>query len=86
MSEDIYWEKKRLLQTKDYGEWGHTFGMKKKSLGNSEWGHSGREKQKTIKEKRSGEWGHLLRKKNYYKQKIIVSEDTLLRWKKILRK
>ena len=32
--------KKRLLQTKDYGEWGHTFGMKKKSLGNGEWGHS----------------------------------------------
>ena len=32
VSEDIYWEKKRLLQTKDSGEWGHTFGMKKKSL------------------------------------------------------
>ena len=47
---------------KDYVEWGH-LGWKKKSLGNSEWGHSGREKQKTIKEKRSGEWGHLLREK-----------------------
>ena len=39
MSEDIYGEKKRLLQTKDYGEWGHNFGIKK-SLRNSEWGHS----------------------------------------------
>ena len=38
-----------------------------------------REKQKTIEEKKSGEWGHLLReKKDYYKQKIMVSEDTIL--------
>ena len=29
VSEDIYWEKIRLLQTEDSGEWGHTFGMKK---------------------------------------------------------
>ena len=44
-----------------------------------------KEKQKTIKEKKSGEWGHLLReKKDYYKQKIVVSEDTLLGWKKSL--
>ena len=56
-------EKNHTVKTRDYGEWGHTFGMKKKSLGNSEWGHSWREKQKTIKEKRSGEWGHLLREK-----------------------
>ncbi len=41
------------------------------------------EKQKTIKEKRSGEWGHLLReKKDYYKQKIVVSEDKLWGMKK----
>ena len=52
-----------------------------------EWGHFWREKQKTIEEKRSGEWGHLLReKKDWYKQKIMVSEDTLLGWKKILKK
>ena len=76
-------EKNRLLQTKDYSEWVHTFGMKKKYSGNSEWGHFWREKQETIKEKRSGEWGHLLReKKNYYKQNIMLSEDTLLGWKK----
>ena len=29
-------EKNRLLQTKDYSEWVHTFGMKKKYSGNSE--------------------------------------------------
>ena len=83
MSEGTYWEKKRILQTKDYGE-DTLLGWKKKSLGNGEWGHSWREKQKTIKEKRSGEWGHLLReKKDYYKQKIMVSEDTLLGWKSL---
>ena len=31
--------KKRLLQTKDCGEWGQTFGMRKKSIENGEWGH-----------------------------------------------
>ena len=47
-----------------------------------EWGHFWREKQKTIEEKRFGEWGHLLReKKDCNKQKIVVSEDTLLGWK-----
>ena len=46
-----------------------------------------RKKQKTIEEKRSGKWGHLLReKKDYYKQKIMVSEDTLLGGKKTLGK
>ena len=29
VSEVIYWEKRRLLQTKNHGEWGFTFGMKK---------------------------------------------------------
>ena len=70
----------------------------KKSLGNSKWGHSLKKKQKAIKEKWSGEWGHLVKekktvtniywekKKDYYKQKIVVSEDKLLGWKKILRK
>ena len=29
VTEDIYWEKKRLLQTKDRREWGHTFGIRK---------------------------------------------------------
>ena len=43
-----------------------------------------KKKQKIIKEKKSGEWGHLLRgKKDYYKQKIIMSEDTLLGWKMV---
>ena len=54
--------KKRLLQTKNCGEWGHTFGMKKEPLENGEdilW----REKQKTTKEKKSSEWGHLWREK-----------------------
>ena len=63
VSEDIYWEKKRLLQTKDSGEWGHTFGMKKKSLEMVSEDILLREKQKTIKEKGSGKWGHLWRKK-----------------------
>ena len=35
VSEDIYWEKKRLLQRKDCGEWGHTLGWKK-LLGNGD--------------------------------------------------
>ena len=63
MSEDIYWEKKRLLQTKDCGEWGHTFGMKKNPWEMVSEDILWKEKQKTIKEKGSGEWGHLLRKK-----------------------
>ena len=29
VSEDIYWEKKKLIQTKECSEWGHTFGIKK---------------------------------------------------------
>ena len=63
VSKDIHWEKKILLQRKDCGEWGHTFGMKKKSLEMVSEDILWREKQKTIKEKGSGEWGHLLRKK-----------------------
>ena len=62
VSEDIYWEKKRLLQRKDCGEWGHTFGIKKILH---------RRKQKTIKEKRSGEWGHLLREK----KRLLQTKD-----------
>ena len=55
----------------------------KKSLGNNEWGHSLKKKTKDYQKKRSGEWGHLLReKKDGNKQKIVVSEDTLLGWKK----
>ena len=50
MSEDIYWEKKRILQTKDCGEWGHTLGWKK-SLGISEWGHSLKKKTKGYQRK-----------------------------------
>ena len=59
-----------MTQTKDCGEWGHTFGMKKKFLRNSEdilW----RWKQKAIKEKRSGEWGHLLREK----KRLLQTKD-----------
>ena len=79
MSEDICWRKKRLLQTKDWGEWGHTYGTKEKKIPKKWWGHSLKKKQKIIKEKKSGEWGHLFReKKRHYKQKIVVSEDTLL--------
>ena len=39
-------EKNHTVKTRDYGEWGHTFGMKKESLGNSEWGHSWRENKR----------------------------------------
>ena len=75
-------EKKRLLQTKDYGEWGHTFGMKKKSLGNSEWGHSWRENKRLSKKKGLVSEDIYWEKKDYYKHKIMLSEDTLLGWKK----
>ena len=76
-------EKKRLLQTKDCGEWGHRFGIKK-SMGNDEWGHS--LKKKTKDYQRNKIWWVRTsierKKKDCNKQKIVVSEDIFLGWKK----
>ena len=58
----------------------------KKILRNSEWGHSLKRKTKDYQRKRVW-WVRtsIEKKKDYYKQKIVVSEDTLLGWKKSLK-
>ena len=76
-------EKKRLGQTKDCSEWGHTFGMKKnpQEIVSED---ILEEKNKRLSKKKGlvSEDIYWEKKKDYYKQKIMVSEDTLLGWKK----
>ena len=78
VSEDIYWEKKSLLQTKDRGEWGHTFGMKKILW--KWWVRTFFEDKNKMQSKKEGLVSEDIfwENKDFYKQKIVVSEDTLL--------
>ena len=78
VSEDIHWEKKRLLQRKDCGEWGHTLGMKEIVR---KWWLRTFFKRKTKDYQRKKIWWvrtSIGRKKD--KEKIVVSEDTLFGW------
>ena len=71
-------KKKRLLQTKDNGEWGHTYGIKK-ILGKW-WVRPFFKDKNKMQSKKEGLVSEDIywEKKDYYKQKIMVSEDTLL--------
>ena len=85
VSEDIYWEKKSLLQTKDRGEWGHTFG-KKESSGNGDWGHSLKIKTKCNQRKRDWWVRTSIEKKKIITNKRSWWVRTHFWGKKILRK
>ena len=85
VSEDIYWEKKKTTSNMRLWWVRTNFWDGKKFLGNHEWGHSLKIKTKGYKRKKV--WRvriSMERKKEYNKQKVVVSEDTLLRWKKSL--
>ena len=84
VSEDIYGEKKKDYQLNIVVSEDTLLGWKK-SLGNGEWGHTLKRKTKDYQRKKV--WWvktSIKKKKDYYKQKIVVGEDILLGWKKSL--